>query len=263
MSELSNKVADPQDLQSAAIATEDNVRLDEVLRGYRVLYLSEKNFIKRTYGIDSIRIYDKSLIRISKYGDEAFTRERNRLIRDGGYLTYKEQMKELKNRGIWSEKEERQLMDMRAEAREVQEDYEKLLGKIADADGEKVSKQLEKESKEMHERMAKLHTDLMNLAATQINYFRDTIEMKAQFQQQLGWVVSSVCKNEGEDKYDPEKRIWNSIEALEDELNDNDLSSIISECVTYWDMAGMEAESFFAESPEELMSGSDGDQQKS
>ena len=244
--------------ESSAIVTEDNKRLQEVLRNYRILYLDKDNFIRKLFNIESIRIYDKSLLKISKYGDNEFTRERNRLLRDGDFLTYKEQMDILKKRGIWSEENENRIDQLRHQADEFIEEKDALLTKLDNGD-QSVKKRLNK----IKDEIVKIHNELLELLGFQVNFFRDTIEMRAQIKQQMGWMVSAVCRNDGEDKYNENKRLFKSVEDLEEHLNESDFVSLLNECNSYWSLMEGKQESFFAESPEELILESDGKRAKS
>jgi len=253
-----------KDQENADIAN-DNALLDEVLRGYRILYLSEKNFIKKLFDVDSIRIYDKSILKVSKYGDQEFTQERNRLIMSGDYLTQSEQMEYLKKRGVWSDEHETRMRNMRKEVDEMILERDKLFEQAEQAEKnnkKKILKDTKANIDALGDRMFKLHEELMELTATSITYFRDTIEMRAQMRQHMGWIVSAVCRNEGEDKYSIDGMLWKNVEEIEDDLKDHDFTLILNECASFWNSSDSESESFFAESPEELIPDSAGELQK-
>jgi len=243
--------------EKKAIAIEDNEKMDEVFKGYRVLYLGEDNFIRRKFGVDSIRIYDKNILKISKYGDNEFVRERNRLLRDGDYVTYKEQMEILKKRGLWSEDHENRIEILRKKADELIEEKDALISKIDNGD-----KNASAAVENIKDEITKTHNELLELLTFQINFFGDTIEMKAQTKQQMGWMVSAICRNEGDDKYDENKRLWKSVEELEEDMKKQDFVNILNECNSFWDLMEGKNESFFAESPEELTQDSAGEHQK-
>jgi len=247
--------------EAHAIHTEDNLRLEESLRGYRVLYLSDKNFIKKLFNINSIRIYDKTFLNISRYGDEEFTKERNRLIRNGDYLTYAEQMKILKDRGVWSEDHEDEIAKLKEESENILEEKDRLFSKIANAESEDDAAGYRENAEELAKEISKIHDRLLELLNVQVTYFRDTIEMRAQMRQQLGWIVSSVCRDDGQAKYDNSKTLWKSIEDIESDLNQIDITQLLNECTDFWNALSRDSESFFGESPEEVTSDSDGDTQ--
>jgi len=260
--DIKKETPDLKDVQ-AAIQAEDNIRMDELLRGYRVLYLNKEHFLTKLFQISSIRIYDKSLLRVSKYGDQEFTRERNRSIRDGDYLTYKEQMKALKDRDVWSEEHEARLYELKDEADELIKKKDKLFSKIKATKDTALIGKLNKEVNKLGDDSVETHNNLLDMLAIQINYFKDTIEMRAQMRQQMGWIVSAVCENDGDDKYNSDKTLWKNVEDLEDVLKDADLSVLLSECTDYWNVASVDSQSFFGESPEDLKHVSDGEVQKS
>lgn len=253
-----------RDKEKANTAT-DNIFLEEVLRGFRILYLNENHFLKKLFNIDSIRIYDKSMLSVSKYGDMEFTRERGRLMDDPTYKTQEEQLALLKKRGIWSEDHDKKMNDLRIEVDELIRERNVLFERIEKA--EKANKKKEKEkavmdSEALAVRMEKLHKELMEMTNTYTMFFRDTIELRSQMVQYMGWVVSAVCKDEGDEKYDPSKTLWKDIASLEMDLKDNDFTLLLNECADFWNSSQPESESFFAESPEELTPGFDGETPK-
>jgi hypothetical protein len=243
------------------VEIEDNLRLLELTRGYRILMFKEDHFLARLFKIDSIRIYDKSILALSRYGDEMFTRTRNRLMKDGEFLTYQEQMGYLKERGLWSEEREKELMDLRKRASEITEKRSEKMSDLDNADSEKVTEKLRKEIEEIGQYWVDVYKQYSELVNINYLYFSDTIEMQAETAQRKAWIVSCVTKNEGDDKYDPNKRLWKDIEELDSNMRKEDMTSLIQECVLYWDI-NYGGESFFAESPEELTSDSDGESQK-
>lgn len=245
-----------QDEQSA-VEAEDNIILQETLRGYRVLYLDNENnkthFITRQFGIKSIRIYDKSIMAISKYGDSLFTRTRNSLMRDKDVVTYQEQMRYLEERGLWSEDHEKNLEKLRVRAASLLDESKK------DKKGKK-SKSPVDESVEL---WGKIYSEFSELAAMQVLFFQDTLELQAEEAQRKGWIVSAVTKNEGKDDYDSNNKLWTDIDHLEKNLRKNEMTDLITECANYWEFATEDKSSFFAESPEDLISDSDGEAQTS
>lgn len=232
------------------IQIEDDKRLNEILKRYRVLYLSDDNFIKRLFNIDSIRIYDKTILKIKEIGDKEFVKERNRLLKDSNYLTYNEQLKILEERGIWSNAHENRIEELKDIAKELEEKKDKILSKFeTNPEDKKIKKELEKIKSEI----VNTHNELLELLAFQYNFFRDTIEMRAQIRQQMGWIVGAVCLNEGDDKYDESKRLWKSVEDFEKDLNENDFTILLNECNSFWNSIEGGGESFFGESPEDLI----------
>ncbi|MHA1952329.1 MAG: hypothetical protein ACW96U_00065 [Candidatus Heimdallarchaeaceae archaeon] len=255
------------DHEKEAVVAEDNVRLEEVVRGYRVLLFKEDHFLSRRFNIESIRIYDKSVLALSKYGDELFTRTRNRLMKDEEMLTYSEQMEILKGRNLWDDAKEAELLELREKARDIQEDRDKILSKISDPE-EKGTTGLRKEEKKLMDFYKELYIKYAEMTNMNLMYFQDTIEMQAQFAQQKGWICTCICFNvddkgkELPDKYDPDKRLWKNIKELENDLRDQNLEALIHECIMFWNFSGSGGDSFFAGSPEELISESDGELQK-
>ncbi len=253
-----------KDIEKNNVAN-DNLLLEEVLRGYRIVFLSEDNFIRKLFDIDSIRIYDKTLLNVGRYGDQMFTKERNRLLKDPEYLTHAEQKKILKERGIWSDEEERKMNDMRAEIDEMILERDVLFERIEKAEQKKdkaAEKTARKNLEELGKRMSKIHMELLELTDIYVTYFRDTIEMRAKLKQHMGWIVSAVCRNEGDDEYDETKRLWKDVESIEKDLDDMKLSALLNECNSFWNVEKPEDQSFFVESPDEQILDSDGDSQK-
>jgi len=258
--------------QKKEIEIKDNAKLDEILRGYRVLYFDKENFIAKEFGISSIRIYDKSNLSISRYGDDLFTRTRNKLIKDPEMLTQKEQLKILADRGLWGEEQEKELTELRRKAQEIVDQKSEIESLIAELDEKDKNK--EQKHKKYNDKLEKVaqewidvYSKYMEVVALNDNFFGDTIEAQAEIAQRKGWLVSSVCKHlddEGkpfDDTYNPDFRLWKSVEELEKDIQDKHLVSLMTECMSYW-QSKEEGESFFVESPEDLIFGSDGDTAK-
>jgi hypothetical protein len=249
--------------EKKAVESEDNIRLEDISRGYKIFYLSKDHFLSRLYNIDSIRIYDKSIMSISRYGDELYTRTRNRLIKDPDMLTYDEQLRYLSERGLWSDEHEERLAKLREKVAEANEDKDFLKSRIVSSD----SNEEVKSTGEQMNNVVKIYTDFFNeysdLLTLNLTYFKDTLEMQAEMAQMKGWIVSSVTKNVGGGRYNPDDRLWKSIDDLNRDLKEHNFISIKDECVSFWGFGNSGGESFFAESPEELTSGSDGEDLKS
>lgn len=245
-----------------AVTAEDNLKLNEILRGYRTVYFNEEHFLALRYKINSIRIYDKSVLALSRYGDEMLTRTRNHLMKDPDMLTYEEQMRFLGERGLWSEDRERELLDLREKAREIQENRSKILSKIQKSKTKKDTDKYKKEEEEVLKIFQEVYIEYAELTNLNLVYFQDTIEMQAQTAQRKGWISTTVCFDKGEDKYNEDNRIWNNVDDLEKDLNFENLQAIIDESTMFWEFSGRGGESFFAESPGELIPDSDGKAQK-
>ena len=250
------------------IEAKDNAKLEEVARGYRILYFDEKHFLAKKFKINSIRIYDKSVLSISRYGDDLFTRTKNKLQKDPNMLTQQEQMKILTGRGLWGEEKEKELLELKNKAAEIIEDksgVESLIAEISDKDPKKAEK-----SKNLHKKLEKIGNEWIDIYGRYMEvvslnnvYFGDTIEAHAETAQRKGWMVSSVCKHmNGKEllpnKYNPDNQLWKTVEDFDEEMRDNNLVSMMTECMDYWESRD-EGESFFAESPEDLSSDFDGD----
>jgi len=251
------------------IEVKDNAKLEEVSRGYRILYFDEKNFLAKKFSISSIRIYDKSVLSISRYGDELFTRTRNKLIKDPEMITQKEQLRILTERGLWGPNEETELATLRKSASDIineKGEVESLIAAINSDDKKNVEK-----TKKLNDRLEKIGKDwidiyskYMDVVALNDMYFGDTIEAQAQTNQRKGWLVSCVCLHMDKDnkpfpdKYNSENRLWTAVEDFEKEMESSSLISIMTECMEYWESKD-EGESFFVESPDDLSFGSDGD----
>lgn len=262
---MSNDVNDVQQLhEKEAVVAEDNIRLEEMNRGYRIVNLTEDNVLARRHKIKSIRIYDKSILALSRYGDELLTRTRNRLMKDPDQLTYDEQLRILSERGLWDDEKEKELLDLRAKAREMQEDRNKLLSKLQESKNKKDSEKYKKEEEKLIKLFQDVYIEYAQLTQLNMLYFQDTIEMQAQTAQRKGWIVSALCKNiEGDvDDYNPENRIWKTIDEMEKEVNSENLEEILNECTMFWEFSGRGGDSFFVESPEGSKSDSNIPQQK-
>jgi hypothetical protein len=261
---MSDNVKDVQEQYTKdAVDAEDNVKLLEMNRGYRIAKFNEDNFLARRHKIKSIRIYDKSILALSRYGDELLTRTRNRLMKDPDQLTYDEQLRILTDRGLWSSEREREMTDVRTKAKEIQEERNKILSKIKSAKNKKETEELRKKDEEIVELFKDIYIKYFELTNLNMIYFSDTIEVQAETAQRKGWIVSCVCLDKGDDEYNPENRIWKDVDELEKDLTIENLQSLISECVMFWEFSGVGGESFFEESLEGSMSESNSEAQKS
>ncbi len=255
--------------QKKEIEVLDNAKLEEVLRGYRILYFDEKHFLAKQFKINSIRIYDKSVLSISRYGDELFTRTKNKLQKDPEMLTHKEQLDILTERGLWSKDREEELANLRQRAGDILDEKGEVESLIAEMTGDKKkdaakSKKLQNKLESVGKDWVEVYSQYMQVVALNDNYFRDTIESQAEIAQNKGWLVSSICKNlNGDDKplpdeYSVENCLWKTVAEFDVNMRDDGLVSIMSEAMNYWESRA-EGESFFVESPEDLNFDSDGD----
>ena len=204
-----------------------------------------------------------SVLALSRYGDEMLTRTRNRLMKDPDMLTYEEQMKILEERELWDDEKEKDLLDLRNKSREMQEDREKLLSKLQSARTKETKEKYKKEEMDLVKLFQEVYIKYAELTQLNLQYFQDTIEMQAQTAQRKGHMVSCVCADKKEDaEYNPDSRIWGSVEALEKDLNIESLEAILTECTMFWEFGGKEGDTFFAESPEGLTSDSSSKVQK-
>ena len=242
-----------------ALSAEDNIKLDEINRGYRIVYFKEEHFLALRHNINSIRIYDKSVLALSRYGDEMFTRTRNRLMKDPDMLTYEEQMRILKKRELWDDEREKELLDLRNTAAEMQEDRNRILSKLHDAKTKKEEGKQKKEEEKLIKLFQEVYVKYAELTNLNLMYFQDTIEIQAQTAQRKGWISTAVCYNKDDDEYNKDNRIWSDIDALEKDLKIEDLQLIIDEATLFWEFNEKGGDSFFAESPEELPLVSSGD----
>ncbi len=253
--------------EQKSVTALDNARLEETLRGYRVLYFNQDHFLARLFKIDSIRIYDKSILSISSYGDRMFTKTKNILMKNMDILTYQEQMEILESRGLWNDEREKELDELKNRARELSEDKDKKMSKVQSSRSKKKQKEESEEAEKMVELYREIFEKFTELAGINYFYFKDTIEMQCEQAQRKGWIVSAVCRNVDDDgkdlpcRHDTENQVWADTQSLESDMKDKDLTSLISECINYWDFQSGGGDSFFAESPDELTSGSDGEPQ--
>lgn len=248
--------------EKEAVVAEDNIKLQEMLRGYRISYFHTDHFLARQYNINSIRIYDKSVLALSRYGDEQLTLTRNRLMKNPDYLTYEEQMRILEERGLWDDEREKELLDLRNSAREMQKDRDKILTKLQESKSKEITAKYKKEEEKLIKLFQETYIKYAELTNLNLQYFQDTVEMQAQTAQRKGWIVSAVCFDK-EDEYNLDNRIWKSVEDLEKDLRIENLEALINECTIFWEFSGTESDSFFAESPGELASDSNGKTLKS
>ena len=181
--------------EKKAIEVEDNLRLDEIARGYKVLVFGKDHFLARRFKIDSIRIYDKSVLSVSRYGDEMFTRTRNRLIRDEDVLTYVEQMRYLESRGLWDESKEAELVDLRTKVIELNQDKDDYLSTVVASQNDKLSKKAKERLDKTIKKYQEIFEKYSGLVAINYEFFRDTLEMQAEIAQMKGWIVSTVAFN--------------------------------------------------------------------
>ena len=246
-----------------AVTAEDNIKLQEMLRGYRISYFNKDHFLARRYKISSICIYDKSVLALSRYGDEQLTQTRNHLMKNPDMLTYEEQMRILEERGLWDDEREKELFDLRNKAREMQEDRNKILSKLQESKSKETIAKYKKEEEKLVKIFQETYIKYFELTNLNLQYFQDTIEMQAQTAQRKGWIVSCVCFNKNDGEYNPDNRIWENVEALEKDLKIENLESLINECTMFWEFSGTGSDSFFAESPEGSTSDSSSEAQKS
>ena len=263
---MADNVNDVQEQHTKeAISAEDNIKLEEMNRGYRIVYFAEDHFLARRHKIKSIRIYDKSVLALSRYGDEMLTRTRNRLMKDPDMLTYEEQMKILEKRELWDDEREKELLDLRETAREMQEDRSKILSKLNESKSKKDTEKHKKEEAKLIKLFQEVYIKYAELTNLNLLYFQDTIEIQSQTAQRKGWIVSTLCFNKEKDvdEYNLDNRIWSDVEMLERDLTIENLQSIIDESTMFWEFSGRGGDAFFAESPEELKSGSSSEVPKS
>lgn len=240
------------DVKEQGNVVSDNSRLSELLRGYRVLRFDDKNFLFRKFKVNSVRIYDRSIFSVARYGDELFTITKNKLLRDEKYLSYEENMNLLKKRGLWDENKDAQLRELKNKAFQILQDRDK------EASSEKKKK---KNENEFMSEFVKLYNDYYDLATQHTNYFKDTIEMSAQIEQSKGWMVSSICYDDGPDAYDSSKCLWKDVDQFDADMRNDLFASLVKECNDFWDFTGRGNESFFGGSQDGPISGSDGEQQ--
>ena len=193
------------------------------------------------------------------------TRTRNKLMKDSDMLTYEEQMKLLEQRNLWDDEKEKQLLDLRERAKEMQEDRSKVLSKLNESRSKKDTEKYKKEEEKIVKLFQDVYIQYAELTRLNLIYFSDTIEIQAQTAQRKGWITSCVCfdNEESGEEYSADNRVWKNVEELEKDLNFENLEVILNECTMFWEFSGTGGDSFFAESPEGLKLDSNTEVQKS
>lgn len=241
-----------RELNNESAQIDDNLRLEEVLRGYRVIDIPPKHPLRQRLGIEKLRIYDRTIMAISRMGDHAYAIERDRLLSEGGLYTESEMLGILKKRGVWDEDKEKMIETLRENITLKIEDREVLLTNRMNAkEGTAKYKKIDEEISQMNDDIEGFYSDLGELISLKTRFFRDTVEMQAQIKQRIGWLSGAICRDEGDDVYDPGKRIWKTLEELDSShyMRHTDLTWLLAEAETFWNVAEQESESFFDESP--------------
>jgi len=251
-------------LDNAAVEVLDNRDLESFMRGFKIVALPEKSAIRNIFNIDKIRIYDRSLSMIARAGDDAFAYELTRLMDEGKLKTRDEMMNILEKRGVWSEQHERRIIELSdaldtaiANRDQYAEEYESL--KEDDPERKITAAVLKKESDAVME-----FIDILNeLTATQINFFKDTIEFRARTVQKVAWIVNAVCRDKDGELYDAKDRLWTDVEAFTNDsrIRNRDIAWLGGEADKFWALANEENERFFDELDDEQTSDLSGTQQ--
>lgn len=251
------------DIQREEITALDNARIEEIVRGYRILFLSEKHFLRKFLKSDSIRIYDKSFISVSRYGDRLFTSTKNNLLTDKEniYLTYKEQFNILESRGVWGSSQEQRMVDLRDKVSDLIKEKDEVFSYMSAGDDTVDIQKLGERAESLAKQINDTHAELIELINTQYVFFSDSVEIQASQMQKLGYVVSAVTENSGDDVYDNSKCLFKTVPDMENKLRSLEITELMTECYRYWNLSSVDSESFFAESPEELILGSSGELQ--
>jgi len=238
----------PQTKEETTI--KENEVLDKTHRIYMVYELPQKSFLRQKYGIDRIRIYDKDIMPILRYGNMIFAKEKGRLIREGEAITVYEQRKIAEENGWWTDEDEKELEQLSEIVQERLRALEYAVAEHQEADENdrpKLGEEVDKRNEELTEAMDKYYRKL----TIKTNIFGHTVEFIALERQKLAFLAAAVCYDEGDDRYDPEKRIWKTVEDLENgDFRLEDLSDLIFTAESYWNSGGNLENPFFGGSPE-------------
>lgn len=209
------------DVRSIPDEVEDEIRLAEIERGYRIVE-------NTPWG--RIRIYDISFPKVARRADEAYARTYGRLVKDSDYMTQKQMLRLLDERGIWTKEDEARLESI---AREIQEK-----GKAARALAGKDREEAKKEIQELAQRY-------WDLVIERQRHLGATIETLAETDRRMAAIVAAVRRDTGseDDGYEACEPVWGSVDELESEPPDRFLF-IQAECHRFWNNAGL-GEDFF------------------
>ena len=239
-------------LDNHDVDTTDNLRLQEVLRGYRVITIPPKHPMRKQLNKETLRIYDRSIMFIATIGDKAYKDKRDALLKDGASMTRDEVMHDLVKRKVWGPEKEDMIESIRKSIEIKSEDRDAAISRRKNCkENSKQYKELDDEVTKLMIEINDLLDDLYQLVNMQTLFFRDTIELNSQVEQRLGWLAGAVCYDEGDEPYDPDKRVWKSVSELHDSrfMRSSDLAWLMAEADSFWRVSEQETESFFDELP--------------
>jgi len=251
MPEKGKKISEelPQTKEETTI--KENEVLEQTHRLFKIYELPKDSFLRSKYGIDRVRIYDKDLMPILRYGNMVFAKEKSRLIREGEAMTVYEQQKIAEENGWWTDDDDKELEELMEIARERLRELEYAIADHQEADEKDRSKLgdvVDEKYQEFAEAMNKYYKKL----AIKTSIFGHTVEFMAIEKQKLALLVAAVCYDEGDEKYDPEKRIWKTLDELENgDFLLGDLSDLIFAAESFWNAGGGLENPFFGGSPED------------
>jgi len=217
---------------------EDEVKLREIENNYRLITDSP-------WG--KIRIYRDSARWVSEIALSEYYKERTRLIIEGKYPLAEQLAKVFEERGIWTENDDQEMMDVSDDLRELESKKDKIKDKVKD------KKRVEKIDAELEP----MYRKFFDLAARKERLFGETVDTMAEVQRRFTLLWAAVRKDENGSRCQDLTPVFDSIDAVKD-LEKDEFDYILKKANEFWGGVGV-TESFLEGSPEGPTSSSDGE----
>jgi hypothetical protein len=245
------------------VRIKDDQKFEEIRKSYTVVSLPEDHFLRERFKIDSIRIYDRSLLFIQQKGDDSFIRKKHVLLKEGEIMPLAKAKKVYAENGIWTTDDEAQKEDFKIKINKITEKRDYLIGKRDDADSDDEREKFQKELDKFDESNQQIENDFREIIMREFSTFSDTIEMQADEERTKTFLLYAVCKDEGDDDYSESKRLWKTREEFNNTMTVEGLGYLIIEARSYWEIRkGVGEIPFFGGTPAEEMSDSDTSSEK-
>lgn len=229
------------------VRIKDTEKIDDIVRKYTIIDLPPNHFL----GLDKIRIYDNSIYYIRTAGDKAFSSTKWELLREGTVPTMEQARAIYAESGDWTEEHEKRFEEIRQRADKLNEKRDYIIAKrdsAPDKDKKKFQKQLDDFDKNPGN--IKVFTEWMDMLVLYSSLFMDTIEWQARERRQIVWLVYSICKDEGDDEYSEDKRVWKSLEEFEKIMTQEDIKFLLQKAQEFWEVRKGTGEiPFFGDTP--------------
>jgi len=212
---------------------DDEQRAIEIARLYTVVEDIPEGHALRKMGGGAVRIYDSSLYFISEQGNKAFTRTKFNLIKEG-VPTFEAARALYRASGDWSEEHERREQELAEKSEELLKQRDYIIARREEADSEGKRKKQEKELEEFNARHGEFFDAYTNHLAYKWALFSDTVEWQAREAKQVALLAHAICRHEGEDRYDPGKRVWKDIDDFKRALREDDIRFLLLKAQAFW-----------------------------